>query len=36
MQLFSMRPMSRVARAIEKGETFGFIKILADAETGQI
>jgi len=34
--LVGMRPMSRVARAIEKGETFGFIKILADAETEQI
>ena len=29
-------PMSRVGRAIEKGETQGFIKISADAETKQI
>jgi pyruvate/2-oxoglutarate dehydrogenase complex dihydrolipoamide dehydrogenase (E3) component len=28
--------MTRVSRAIEKGETFGFIKILVDAETRQI
>ena len=29
-------PMSRVGRAIEKGETHGFIKITVDAETKQI
>jgi pyruvate/2-oxoglutarate dehydrogenase complex dihydrolipoamide dehydrogenase (E3) component len=29
-------PMSRVSRAIEKGETQGFIKITVDAETKQI
>jgi pyruvate/2-oxoglutarate dehydrogenase complex dihydrolipoamide dehydrogenase (E3) component len=29
-------PMSRVGRAIEKGETRGFIKICVDAETKQI
>jgi pyruvate/2-oxoglutarate dehydrogenase complex dihydrolipoamide dehydrogenase (E3) component len=29
-------PMSRVGRAIEKGETQGFIKITVDAETKQI
>ncbi len=29
-------PMSRVSRAYEKGETLGFIKIYADAETKQI
>lgn len=29
-------PMSRVGRAIEKGETQGFIKIAVDAETKQI
>jgi pyruvate/2-oxoglutarate dehydrogenase complex dihydrolipoamide dehydrogenase (E3) component len=29
-------PMSRVSRAIEKGETQGFIKISVDAETKQI
>ncbi len=34
--LVGIRPMTRIARAIEKGETFGFIKILADAETQQI
>lgn len=34
--LIGVRPMKRIARAIEKGETFGFIKVLADAETKQI
>lgn len=29
-------PMSRVSRAVEKGETHGFIKISVDAETKQI
>ena len=29
-------PMSRVTRAVEKGETQGFIKIAVDAETKQI
>jgi pyruvate/2-oxoglutarate dehydrogenase complex dihydrolipoamide dehydrogenase (E3) component len=29
-------PMSRVGRAVEKGETHGFIKIVVDAETKQI
>ena len=28
--------MSRVARAIEKGETAGFMKVLVDAETKRI
>ena len=28
--------MSRVSRAIEKGETFGFMKVLVDAETEKI
>ena len=28
-----MRPMTRVGRAVEKGETKGFMKILVDAET---
>ncbi len=32
----SKRPMTRVGRAIERGETKGFIKILADADTRQI
>ena len=31
-----MRPMTRVGRAVEKGETKGFMKILVDAETEQI
>jgi pyruvate/2-oxoglutarate dehydrogenase complex dihydrolipoamide dehydrogenase (E3) component len=31
-----MRPMTRVARATEKGETFGFMKIVVDAETEAI
>ncbi|HEV3044996.1 MAG TPA: FAD-containing oxidoreductase [Roseiarcus sp.] len=30
------RPMSRVGRAIEKGETMGFMKIVADAGTAEI
>lgn len=34
--LVGTRPMSRVGRAIEKGETQGFMKILADAETHEI
>jgi pyruvate/2-oxoglutarate dehydrogenase complex dihydrolipoamide dehydrogenase (E3) component len=34
--LFGFRPMTRISRAIEKGETFGFIKILVDAETQHI
>ena len=34
--LVSKRPMSRVSRAIEKGETQGFMKLVADAETKQI
>ena len=34
--LIGKRAMTRVSRAIEKGETFGFIKVLVDAETQQI
>lgn len=34
--LVGQRPMSRVARAIEKGETDGFMKVLIDAESRQI
>lgn len=34
--LVSKRPMTRVGRAIEKGETKGFIKVVADAETQKI
>jgi pyruvate/2-oxoglutarate dehydrogenase complex dihydrolipoamide dehydrogenase (E3) component len=30
------RPMSRVGRAVEKGETQGFMRLLADAETRRI
>ncbi|MBB3932149.1 pyruvate/2-oxoglutarate dehydrogenase complex dihydrolipoamide dehydrogenase (E3) component [Kaistia hirudinis] len=33
--LIGMRPMTRVSRAIEKGDTQGFIKILVDAKTQQ-
>jgi pyruvate/2-oxoglutarate dehydrogenase complex dihydrolipoamide dehydrogenase (E3) component len=34
--LAAKHPMSRVGRAVEKGETQGFIKICVDAETKQI
>jgi pyruvate/2-oxoglutarate dehydrogenase complex dihydrolipoamide dehydrogenase (E3) component len=34
--LVAKRPMSRVGRAVEKGETLGFIKVLVDAESRQI
>ncbi|MBO1905662.1 FAD-containing oxidoreductase [Microvirga sp. 3-52] len=34
--LVSKRPMTRVGRAIEKDETRGFMKIVADADTKQI
>jgi pyruvate/2-oxoglutarate dehydrogenase complex dihydrolipoamide dehydrogenase (E3) component len=34
--LVGMRPMTRVGRAVEKGETQGFMKIVVDAETKQI
>ena len=34
--LAAKHPMSRVGRAVEKGETQGFIKISVDAETKQI
>ena len=34
--LMSKRPMTRVGRAIEKGETLGLMKVVADAETRQI
>jgi len=33
--LVGRRPMTRVARAIEKGETEGFMEVLVDAETRQ-
>jgi pyruvate/2-oxoglutarate dehydrogenase complex dihydrolipoamide dehydrogenase (E3) component len=34
--LTATRPMTRVGRAIEKGETQGFMKVVADAETKKI
>lgn len=34
--LVGMRPMTRVARAVEKGETQGFMKILVDADSREI
>lgn len=34
--LVAKRPMSRVGRAVEKGETQGFMKIAVDAESGAI
>jgi pyruvate/2-oxoglutarate dehydrogenase complex dihydrolipoamide dehydrogenase (E3) component len=34
--LIGTRAMSRIGRAVEKGETLGFMKILIDAETHQI
>jgi pyruvate/2-oxoglutarate dehydrogenase complex dihydrolipoamide dehydrogenase (E3) component len=34
--LVGKRPMTRVGRAVEKGETQGFMKIVVDAETKQI
>jgi pyruvate/2-oxoglutarate dehydrogenase complex dihydrolipoamide dehydrogenase (E3) component len=34
--LLSKRPMTRVGRAVEKGETLGFMSMIADAETKKI
>ncbi len=34
--LIGKRPMTKVARAVEKGEPYGFMKILIDAETKHI
>ena len=34
--LIGQRPMTRVGRAIEKGETFGFIKVLVNRDTQHI
>lgn len=34
--LIGTRPMTKVGRAVEKGETQGFLKILVDAESHQI
>jgi pyruvate/2-oxoglutarate dehydrogenase complex dihydrolipoamide dehydrogenase (E3) component len=34
--LIGTRPMTRVGRAKEKGETLGFMKVIADAETKEV
>ena len=34
--LIATRPMRSVSRAIEKGETFGFMKVVVDAKTSRI
>jgi pyruvate/2-oxoglutarate dehydrogenase complex dihydrolipoamide dehydrogenase (E3) component len=34
--LIGTRPMTKVARAVEKGEELGFMKVLVDAETKEI
>ncbi|HEY7760665.1 MAG TPA: FAD-containing oxidoreductase [Burkholderiales bacterium] len=34
--LVGKRPMTRVARAVEKGETQGFMKLVADADTNKL
>jgi pyruvate/2-oxoglutarate dehydrogenase complex dihydrolipoamide dehydrogenase (E3) component len=34
--LVGKRPMTRVGRAVEKGETLGFMKVVVDAETEEI
>ena len=34
--LVGRRPMARVGRAVEKGETQGFMKVIADAGSGEI
>jgi pyruvate/2-oxoglutarate dehydrogenase complex dihydrolipoamide dehydrogenase (E3) component len=34
--LIGQRPMTRVGRAVEKGETQGFMKVVVDAQTEQI
>jgi pyruvate/2-oxoglutarate dehydrogenase complex dihydrolipoamide dehydrogenase (E3) component len=34
--LVSKRPMTRVGRAVERDETHGFMKVIADADTKQI
>ena len=34
--LIAKRPMTRVGRAVEKGETQGFMKVIVDAETKRI
>jgi pyruvate/2-oxoglutarate dehydrogenase complex dihydrolipoamide dehydrogenase (E3) component len=34
--LIGVRPMSKVARAVEKGESDGFMKVIVDAENRQV
>ncbi|MDT5182202.1 MAG: hypothetical protein QOI29_360 [Mycobacterium sp.] len=34
--LIGKRPMTRVGRAVEKGETQGFMQVVVDADTGEI
>jgi pyruvate/2-oxoglutarate dehydrogenase complex dihydrolipoamide dehydrogenase (E3) component len=34
--LVGKRPMTRVGRAVEKGETEGFLKVVVDADSRQI
>jgi pyruvate/2-oxoglutarate dehydrogenase complex dihydrolipoamide dehydrogenase (E3) component len=34
--MIGQRPMTRINRAVEKGETQGFMKVVVDAETGEI
>src|SRR5262249_14536644 len=34
--MFGSRPMTRVGRAVEKGETQGFMKVIVDAQTRKI
>jgi pyruvate/2-oxoglutarate dehydrogenase complex dihydrolipoamide dehydrogenase (E3) component len=34
--LVGTRPMTKVGRAVEKSETLGFMKVVVDAETGEI
>ena len=34
--LKAIRPMTRVNRAVERGETQGFLKVLVDADSGEI
>ena len=34
--LMATRPMTRVGRAVEKGESLGFMKVIVDAETKEI
>jgi pyruvate/2-oxoglutarate dehydrogenase complex dihydrolipoamide dehydrogenase (E3) component len=36
LALIAKRPMSRVGRSVEKGETQGFMKVLVDAQSKQI